>query len=349
MTTSPPTRLNINFVLNGPPDIRRYVLFLLLLSAESDECSFLSRQSEQYVYLRSVFDHTELLPPTIETSRVHRVLDVGAGTGVWALDFTDLPAVRPRLAPNSTNPLEIYICDVLISRFPPSEILHPLGIRSFQQDVTQPFPNALHGTFDLVHMSSMAFTLNENQWQLALRHVCDVLKPGGYLILVELDPISYTPASPPPPDGRPHDVSTSMMGGSALSKINCVLTGMALKSRFYVDLSYRFPSLLQAAGLQPVAKERAICPYGTLCNTYTGLRGTPLHAMRNRSTESLYGLLDSLSRVLMQRSWLEVPLGVHIQTEDQRRALLNELRHAVTYGVLIIASEWVVQRPIRHA
>jgi SAM-dependent methyltransferase len=134
-----------------------------------------SRLTEQYVYTKKVFDHTELLPPTIDLGRVHRVLDVAAGTGVWAFDLTDVPAVRPRLAPDATNPLEIYICDITTSNFPPSELLRSVGIRAFQQDVTESFTKALYGTFDIVHMACLGLSLNDGQWKLALKNVRDVL------------------------------------------------------------------------------------------------------------------------------------------------------------------------------
>jgi hypothetical protein len=102
--------------------------------------------------------------------------------------------------------------------------------------------------------------------------------------------------------------------------------------------------MLQASGFRTISRERALCPFGTLCDVYTGLRGSPLHSLRGKSVESFVGVVDFLSQMLLRRGKLEAPLGVPIASEEGRRKLLEELRRCIHDGVLIVMSEWVAQK-----
>lgn len=50
-----------------------------------------------------------------------------------------------------------------------------MGIQTFQQDVTKPFPEAMYGTFDLVHLSLVVLALTKEGWEKALENCRNLL------------------------------------------------------------------------------------------------------------------------------------------------------------------------------
>lgn len=229
------SKRNADYVLvDGPPEIRRCVADRAGKFAHPQRYRY--RLSAQYFYMKHFFDNAEFLPAPIEINNVANVLDVAAGTGAWTLDFADQPAVAARLpSQNHEHPLRLRICDISAAKFPPEDILARAGIEAFQHDVLTPFPAEMQGTIDLVNMNYLVYALTEDKWRLALKNVHDVLKPGGYLILRESDPIFYSVSSPPPPDdGTPHDLLTQVNGTTPVHKMNSILTSFAIKSGFVV-------------------------------------------------------------------------------------------------------------------
>ncbi|KAI0317273.1 S-adenosyl-L-methionine-dependent methyltransferase [Amylostereum chailletii] len=305
---------NLSYVLvDGPPEVRRL--------------------SGQYLFMKNLFNHPTLLPPSIDVSKLHRVLDAAAGTAVWALDLA-----------GATPHLELYACDITTAKFPPDDVLATAGVSAFEQDLTQPFPEDMRGTFDLVHMTYLVYALPEAAWQRALRNVYDVLKPGGYLVLKESDPVIYTPRNPPPAEGATHDLDACMDGPSVVHAMNSIFTGLALKSGFVVGLSYRFADLLAAASFHVVASERALSPTGALCATQRGLRDAALAEFAEFSAENMNTVFDVLSKVLLSKGALEAPRGVVVGGEEERVRLLGKIREVVDEGTLVVMSEWVAQK-----
>ncbi|VDC00855.1 unnamed protein product [Peniophora sp. CBMAI 1063] len=328
VTEATSAKRNADYVLvDGPPEIRRL--------------------ATQYFYMKHFFDNADFLPPPIDIDKVESVLDVAAGTAAWTLDLADQPAAAARLPPhNHQHPLHLRICDISTAKFPPEDILARAGIEAFQHDVLTPFPAELQGTVDLVNMNYLVYALTEEKWKLALKNVHGVLKPGGYLILRESDPVFYSASSPPPPDdGTPHDVQAQINGTTSVHKMNSILTGFAVKSGFVVGLSHRFPGLLQGAGLTVAHRKRLLLPSGELCNTFPTARGRSMAPMKSSSVENLDAVFDMLSKVWLDRGMLEVPAGTKIESEEKRQAILKELHERAMEGVLVVQTEIVAQRP----
>ncbi|KZL88062.1 methyltransferase domain-containing protein [Colletotrichum incanum] len=132
----------------------------------------------------------DLLPPHILSSLQSqdrpRVADVATGSGVWLTSLAD------DLPPHS----ELFGFDFDKLKFPPRPPTPPIPpppvsppLRPEQprldfreQNVLEPFPGELWGTFDLVHVRLLALGLKAGDWDGVLRNLFDLLKPGGWLL-----------------------------------------------------------------------------------------------------------------------------------------------------------------------
>ncbi|KAI1324669.1 S-adenosyl-L-methionine-dependent methyltransferase [Xylariaceae sp. FL0255] len=92
---------------------------------------------------------------------ISKVLDVGCGTGIWAIDFADL-------YPNAE------VIGVDISPQQPQWI--PPNLKFEIDDVTQPWTYAPN-TFDYVHMRWLIGAIPD--WNFLFKEVFKVMKPGG--------------------------------------------------------------------------------------------------------------------------------------------------------------------------
>ncbi|KAF6803728.1 methyltransferase domain-containing protein [Colletotrichum sojae] len=123
---------------------------------------------QHHIWLLSLDDRLGVSPPCKEGSKVGRVLDVGTGTGIWALNFADehpeaevigndLSAVEPGFVPpNVTFEVDDVEDEWLFSR-----------------------------PFDFIHSRIMTSSIND--WPLYLRRCYENLAPGGYIELQEFD------------------------------------------------------------------------------------------------------------------------------------------------------------------
>ncbi|TBU37430.1 hypothetical protein BD309DRAFT_620835 [Dichomitus squalens] len=198
------------------------------------------RLGDQYVFKKSVAGWTSAVPASVDVSRVSNVLDMAAGTCAWILDFASMPQVQERLSilgrtpPRGTTSIQLYACDIDVKFLPGLNVTDPLGIATFQQDVTKPFPKELHGTFDLVHMSHLLLCLTEDGWKATLRNALDILKPGGLLMLEEADPVLYGGAQPIPAAAEIHDLEARLKDSSWVGKANAIYTRTSLENNFIV-------------------------------------------------------------------------------------------------------------------
>jgi SAM-dependent methyltransferase len=103
-----------------------------------------------------------------------RVADIGTGTGVW---LTSLAQQLPKAA-------QLHGYDFDTSKFPTADML-PSNVKLGFGNVLEPFPRDVHGNYDLVHVRLLAFGMKKGDWLPAIRHVKDLLKPGGWLFWEE--------------------------------------------------------------------------------------------------------------------------------------------------------------------
>ena len=120
--------------------------------------------------------HTLLLGGQLcrsELSNPRNILDVGTGTGIWAMDMadtfpdaqviaTDLSGIQPRWVPPNVH---------------------------FQIDDCESDWN-FNRKFDFIHLRSMGGSIAD--WPKLLKNVLDFLEPGGYVEVVEWETWSQT-------------------------------------------------------------------------------------------------------------------------------------------------------------
>jgi SAM-dependent methyltransferase len=128
----------------------------------------LSRLNRQFNFHKTLFDYPQLVPPGIDITHVSRIIDVGAGTGAWALDLMSHPDVRDR-------DLQVFACDISTAKFPRNDEPEVRKITFFEQDVTKAFPDEFIGTFDLINLSCLSYGLTAQGWKVALRNLYSLL------------------------------------------------------------------------------------------------------------------------------------------------------------------------------
>ncbi|HUK64584.1 MAG TPA: class I SAM-dependent methyltransferase [Dongiaceae bacterium] len=110
--------------------------------------------------------------------RGRRVLDVGCGTGFFTAYYLDRGAVVTGLdiAPTSIARLG--------ERFP--------GTRFVLADVSETRPD---GSYDLVNAFDVLYHIvDDTRWERAVAHLCEVVAPGGWLVLTDSFPRRERPA-----------------------------------------------------------------------------------------------------------------------------------------------------------
>ncbi|TDZ13654.1 Secondary metabolism regulator LAE1 [Colletotrichum orbiculare MAFF 240422] len=122
---------------------------------------------QHYQFLLSLDGKLGLSPPNENDSQVKRVLDVGTGTGIWAVEFGDL---HPQ-------------AEVVGVDLSPPQTEVPPNVTFEVDDVEEPW---LFGRpFDYIHSRMMTSSLSN--WRQFIQTSFDNLNPGGYLELQEMD------------------------------------------------------------------------------------------------------------------------------------------------------------------
>ncbi|KAF6829977.1 methyltransferase domain-containing protein [Colletotrichum plurivorum] len=125
-------------------------------------------------------------PPCDEGAKVGRVLDVGTGTGIWAINFGD------------EHP-EAEILGIDLSPTQPRDV--PPNVRFEIDDIEDEW--LFNHPFDYIHSRFMTTSISD--WPLYLRRCYDNLAPGGWLEIQD-------------PDIYPHSDDGTLKPGNNLTK-----------------------------------------------------------------------------------------------------------------------------------
>ncbi|RYC57960.1 hypothetical protein CHU98_g8252 [Xylaria longipes] len=110
-----------------------------------------------------------LLHPSVTLPPEAHIADMGTGTARFLL------CLQPRYPQASMEGFD------LSSALYPSPTTLPPNISLGELDVKQPFPEHMHGKYDLVHIRMLVLAMLPEEWEPVVRNLATLLKPGGYL------------------------------------------------------------------------------------------------------------------------------------------------------------------------
>ncbi|KAJ7115630.1 hypothetical protein C8R43DRAFT_935011 [Mycena crocata] len=299
------------------------------------------RLAKQYAAKKSIYGWSTAIPDTIDVTNINNVLDIAAGTCIWTLDFACMPQICAR-----RDKVRLYACDINPGFFPDPSITGELGITTFTQDVTLPFPAEYSGMFDLIHVSLLFLCLTEDGWSSAIANFRTLLQPGGVILLEEADPILLRDQDPLgcTPEDADEDFRKHMEGSTWLEKANCLYTGFALKKGFIVGLTFKLHSMLQKAGLAIQHREHSLAPFGKCCTIRKGLKGNSLAEYAAISVDNMTFILAHTAGSLLKDGTLEVPPG-NVATSEGIQAILEEIKVGLhEEGALVRGAYFIVTR-----
>ncbi|KAL3459461.1 hypothetical protein BJX64DRAFT_301205 [Aspergillus heterothallicus] len=125
---------------------------------------------------------------SIPLGGISSVADVGTGTGIWLLDAqAQITTTHP---PEAGTGVEerwrtFHGFDISASQFLPDPETH--GVSLSVHDILQRFPEEHRNRYDLVHVRMLVTALKVAEYEVAVRNLVEMLKPGGYLQWTDLD------------------------------------------------------------------------------------------------------------------------------------------------------------------
>ncbi|KAI9753505.1 MAG: hypothetical protein M4579_005137 [Chaenotheca gracillima] len=131
----------------------------------------IERLQRQHRFLKTATDD-KLIPDALPSGS--KVLDSGCADGTWLLELASQNPERLHLQGVDLN-------DTLFQAQP------SLDLRV--QDIREPFPADWQwkNAFDLVHQRLLVWGIAGAEWPAVIHHLSDVVKPGGYIQLVEAE------------------------------------------------------------------------------------------------------------------------------------------------------------------
>ncbi|KAI1148034.1 hypothetical protein F4825DRAFT_435267 [Nemania diffusa] len=125
------------------------------------------RLNEQFDVMTEIMGY--IVHPSVKLSPNPHIVDMGTGTAKFLL------SIQPTY-PEAT--LEGY--DISSDLYPPPAAL-PQNLTLGELDLKQPFPENMHGKYDLVHVRMLILAMLPEDWEPVVRNLTTLLKPGGYL------------------------------------------------------------------------------------------------------------------------------------------------------------------------
>ncbi|KFX98274.1 hypothetical protein O988_04449 [Pseudogymnoascus sp. VKM F-3808] len=194
----------------------------------------IDRLTKQHLFMRSTTDNLQLADPITAGAKELRVLDCGCADGTW---LKDLGILYPQIN------LDLHGVDIGSDLFPRHS-----NIDLRQHNITTPFPDSFewNGSFDVIHQRLLVWGLQLSQWSKVLSNLYTILKPGGYIQLVEIEFID--PANPA--------TLPQLQKQALMQKWSTASFGMD------IDIAYKLEDLLTEANFTNVTKVQFDHGYG---------------------------------------------------------------------------------------
>ncbi|KAM5527186.1 hypothetical protein FOXYSP1_20455 [Fusarium oxysporum f. sp. phaseoli] len=123
---------------------------------------------QHHLFLLTFDNKLGLAPPNLPGSNVERVLDVGTGTGIWAIDFAD------------DHP-EAEVLGIDLSPIQPPFV--PPNVEFLIDDIDEEWDYS--APFSYIYSTMMNMSIQN--WEDYLRKMFDNLTPGGHVELQDID------------------------------------------------------------------------------------------------------------------------------------------------------------------
>ncbi|KAJ3753624.1 hypothetical protein EV360DRAFT_74367 [Lentinula raphanica] len=151
---------------------RHYPSTQYLLPADQEEAL---RLNGQHRIVTKAFEDRLFLAP-LNLMSGDKVLESAAGSGIWAIDFS---------ADHSSKGIDIDIecIDITAQQYPE---ISPPNIHFSVHSITS-LPPQWTNTFSYAHQRLIVLAMNDALWRSAIKELFRVLKPGGWLELVEFE------------------------------------------------------------------------------------------------------------------------------------------------------------------
>ncbi|KXN86225.1 Demethylmenaquinone methyltransferase [Leucoagaricus sp. SymC.cos] len=126
----------------------------------------------QHRMMLQILDHKYIKVP-VDITTGTAILESGTGTGIWLME----------LSKTVTDGAELIGIDIVSKLFPARETLPPNV--TFQTMSILDLPTEWTNRFTLVNQRFLIAGLRYSEWVTAINNMCRVLKPGGWLQLLE--------------------------------------------------------------------------------------------------------------------------------------------------------------------
>ncbi|KAI1290983.1 hypothetical protein F5Y03DRAFT_388651 [Xylaria venustula] len=173
-----------------------------------------------------------LIHPSITLPPTARVADMATGTARFLVGLHQV-----------YNDAIMDGFDISSDLFPPQDTL-PSTITLSVLDIKQPFPEHIHGRYDLVHVRLVVAAMRPEDWEPAVRTFSRILRPGGYLQWEECDFLG----------------GEWLPGNPNASVENMKYLGYTFRAALHDQLNYGWntlPEHMQAAGLVSIVTDVA--------------------------------------------------------------------------------------------
>ncbi|TDZ65132.1 Secondary metabolism regulator LAE1 [Colletotrichum trifolii] len=244
-----------------------------------------------HLYLRTFDGHLGTAPPNREDSKVGRVLDVGTGTGIWAMDFGD-----------DHPEAEVIGVDLSASQpqFVPPNVLFQIDDVEESWTFSQPF--------DYIHSRMMKGSIRD--WKKFLEQCYENLNPGGYL---ELNDVDLFPVS---------DDDTLKDDGSLLKVFRLFLEALEKLGSSFDSQSTRLKEMLAEVGFEDVQVLQSKWP------TNSWPKHAKFKTIGHWNHENLAPNLDGILMAPLTRALGWEKNAVHLLAMEARKELGDKNVHA---------------------